>query len=283
MNRVNAITLLLTIVIVGVVVVYSQRRPLVGGPGGVRTFTSSAPLGGASKLDAEIRMGAGVLRLRTIDTGNAYEAEITRNEGWPVDVSYRDGRLRIGDRGPRFAGTTYTNEWTVGVSRRVPLDLEVTTGVGRATLDLTGMSGSAEIRAGAGDLRVEFGAGRGTVERLELRGGVGRFEALRLGNAGAARIEARSGVGEFILDFSGTPRGTTELEVHGGVGRVLLTVPSGLGVRVRASKGLTKSLRLEGFKRVGDDEYVNDTWATATAKLDVRASLGIGEFAVLVK
>ncbi len=139
MNRVNAIALLLTIAIVGVVVPYSQCRPLVGGPGGVRTFTSSAPLGGASKLDAEIRMGAGVLRLRTIDTANAYEAEFIRNEGWPVDVSYRDGLLHIGDRGPRFPGTTYTNEWTVGMSRRVPLDLEVT--------------------SGAGDVRVEFGAG----------------------------------------------------------------------------------------------------------------------------
>src|SRR3972149_1779235 len=127
------------------------------------------------------------------------------------------------------------------------------------------------------------GRRRGPAGGIRRRGGVGRLEALRRGSAGAARIEARSGVGEFILDFSGTPRGTTELEVHGGVGRVLLTVPSGLGVRVRASKGLTKSLRLEGFKRVGDDEYVNDTWATATAKLDVRASLGIGEFAVLVK
>lgn len=283
MNRVNAVALLLTIVIVGVVVAYSQRRSLVGGPGGVRTFTHSAPLGGASKLDAELRLGAGVLRLRTIDNANAYEAEIVRNEGWPVDVSYRDGRLRVSDRGPRFTGTTYTNEWTIGVSRRVPLDLEVTTGAGRATLDLTGMSGSAEVRAGAGDVRVEFGAGQGTVERLELRGGVGRFEALGLGNAGAARIEARSGVGEFILDFSGAPRGTTELEMHGGVGRMLLTVPSGLGVRVRASKGLTKSLRLEGFKQVGDDEYVNDAWATATAKLDLRASLGVGEFVVQVK
>src|SRR3972149_5003517 len=74
------------------------------------------------------------------------------------------------------------------------------------------------------------------------------------GNAGAARIEARSGVGEFILDFSGTPRGTTELEVHGGVGRVLLTVPFGLGVRVRASKGLTKSPRLRGVQAGGGDE-----------------------------
>ncbi len=283
MNREHTIALLLTIVIVGVVVTSGQRLPLVGRPGSVRTFTYSAPLGAESKLDAEIRLGAGVLRLRTIDTSNAYEAEITRNEGWPVDVRYRDGRLRVADRGTRFPGRTSTNEWIIGISRRVPLDLEVDTGAGRATLNLTGMNGSAEIRAGVGDVRLEFGAGRGTIRQLALRGGVGRFEALGLGNAGAARIEARSGVGEFVLDFSGATRGTTDLEVHGGVGRMLLTVPPGLGVRVRATRGLTRSLRLEGFRQVGDDEYVNRAWATAIAKLDVRASLGVGEFAVQVR
>jgi hypothetical protein len=35
-----------------------------------------------------------------------------------------------------------------------------------------------------------------------------------------------------------------------------------------------------GFKQVSDDEYVNDAWASATARLDVSASLGVGEFVV---
>lgn len=283
MNRENTIALLLTVVIVGVVLASGRGLPFGIRSGRVRTFTYAAPLGAAPRLVAEIHLGVGVLRLRTMDTGNAYEAEIVRNEGWPVEVEYRQGRLRVSDRGTRLLAATATNEWTIGITRRIPVDLEVDAGAGRAMLDLTGMSGSAEIRAGTGDIRVEFGAGRGTIQRLTLQGGVGRFEALGLGNAGAARIEARSGVGESVLDFSGAVRGVTEMEVHGGVGRILLTVPAGLGVRVRASRGVTQSLRLEGFRQLGGDEYVNDAWETARAKLDVRASLGVGEFAVQVR
>ncbi|MGH7751699.1 MAG: hypothetical protein ACREN5_02685 [Gemmatimonadales bacterium] len=96
-----------------------------------------------------------------------------------------------------------TNEWTVALNRRLPIDLEASTGAGRATFDLTGLSGSTEITAGAGQVRVEFTAPRGTVKLLEFRGGVGKFEAVGLGNAGAEEIEVRGGVGKYLLDFSG--------------------------------------------------------------------------------
>jgi hypothetical protein len=258
MSRANVTALLLTVLIVGAVVVYGPPRPFAGGrggvrfdertPGGGRTFTFSAPLAGVTILDAEIRMEEGVLHVRTIDSGNAYEAQIIRAAGRPVDVNYREGRLRITDRGRRFLGAGGRNEWTIGLTGRVPLDLEVHAGAGRATLDLTGMSGRAQIQAGAG----------------------------------ASRIEARSGIGEFVLDFSSAAQGTGELEVHAGVGRVLLLVPGNLGVRVRAGGGL-KHLRLQGFTQQGDEEYVNAVWGTAPARLDVRASLGVGEFVVQVK
>jgi hypothetical protein len=86
-------------------------------------------------------------------------------------------------------------------------------------------------------------------------------------------------VGEFHLDFSGEGRSTTRVEVRGGVGRMELVIPDGLGVRIKARGGVSR-LRLVGFKQVSDDEYVNDAWASATARLDVSASLGVGEFVV---
>ncbi|HEV8340247.1 MAG TPA: hypothetical protein VGR25_11420 [bacterium] len=39
-------------------------------------------------------------------------------------------------------------------------------------------------------------------------------------------------------------------------------------------------LRLVGFTQVSDDEYINAAWETASARLVISASLGVGEFVV---
>lgn len=276
MSRAQLLALLLTVVITALVAGS-------GRPGSLTTRTYSEPLAGAQKLDVRLSMGAGVLQVQMINSSNAYEASLVYNAGVPVSVDYQsrngEGKLRISDRGFRPLGGPYTNEWTIGLTRKVPLDLEVSTGAGRGVFDLTGMTGQVEINAGAGEVRVEFRETGGQLEELEFRGGVGRFEAVGLSNARAKRIEARAGVGEFVLDFSGTPSGTTMLDVRGGVGRITLLLPADLGVRLHV-RGRTSRLSIEGFTPSGEDEYVNSAWASAAARLDVRASLGVGEFAV---
>ena len=278
MNRTAWAALAVTAAIAALVVAAGNRASFFGGPG-VRTTTHRAPLGDVRRLEVALRMGAGTLTVRTTDGDSAYEATITQSELFNTEVGFRDGRLRIADRVPRRLGLSLTNEWTVALNRRVPIDLEASTGAGRGTFDLTGLSGSAEITAGAGQVRVEFTAPGGAVKALEFRGGVGKFEAVGLGNAGAEEIEVRAGVGEFHLDFSGEGRRTTRVEVRGGVGRMELVIPDGLGVRIKARGGVSR-LRLVGFKQVSDDEYVNDAWKSATARLEVSASLGVGEFVV---
>lgn len=283
MSRTQLLAVLLTVVITGLVAWSGQPGSLFRPPGSVTTRTYSEPLGGAQELDVRLAMGAGILRVHTIDSANAYEATLVHNAGLPISVDYRsrDGgrQLRISDRGFRPFGGSYTSEWTIGLTRKVPLDLEASTGAGRGVFDLTGMTGQVEINAGAGEVRVEFREAGGQLEELEFRGGVGRFEAVGLSNARAKRIDARAGVGEFVLDFSGAPSGTAMLDVRGGVGKVTLLVPPELGVRLHV-RGRTSRLSIEGFTRSGEDEYVNSAWASAAARLDVRASLGVGEFAV---
>lgn len=237
MNRTAWVALAVTAAIAAIIVAAVNRALFFGGQGEVRTNTHRAPLGDVRRLEVALRMGAGTLTVRTTDGDSAYEATITQNELFNTEVGFRDGRLRIADRAPRRLGLSLTNEWTVALNRRVPIDLEASTGAGRGTFDLTGLSGSVEITGGAGQVRVEFTAPGGAVKALEFRGGVGKFEAVGLGNAGAEEIEVRAGVGGFHLDFSGEGHSTTRVEVRGGVGRMELVIPHGLGVRIKARGG----------------------------------------------
>lgn len=280
MSRAPLLALILTLAITAAVVLAASRVPFGRGSGPVTSETYAQPLRGARELDVDLSMGAGTLRVETIDSENAYEAAVTHNAGVRVSVTYADGRLRISDRGFRFTGGRVTNEWTVRLTRKVPVKLEASTGAGHGTFDLTGLSGSADIRAGAGEVRVEFRENSGQLEELELRAGAGRFEVVGLGYARVRRVEARAGIGEFTLDFSGAEEGTTELDVRSGVGRVVLVIPEGVGVRIRVRRSPTSRLNLHGFTQVDEDEFTNAAWESARARVEIRARLGVGEFAV---
>ena len=255
-------------------------RRFVSGPGGVITDQHEGALGSASLLRATIAQGAGTLRVQTADAEAAYMAELTHERRTRIEVEYQNGDLRISDDRRRAPGVRRTNDWNITLSRRVPVDLRISTGAGRATLDLSGLQGNVDVRAGAGEVTVAFGEGDAAIEELGLRAGAGRFEATGLGYARARKIEAHAGVGEFQLDFSGPGRDLTEVEIDGGVGRMIVTVPDGVGVRVRARSGVTSRLTLPGFTQRGDDEHVNSAWERAAIRIDIRARLGVGGFEI---
>lgn len=278
MTRAERWALLATLVILAVVAF--GTRSTGGRLGGVQTDRYGAALADASRLDVTLTQGAGTMRVETMDGDRAYEATITHHAGIRIRTDYGGGRLVIRDERRNVAGRRTTNDWAIRLTRRVPLDLTASTGAGRGTFDLTGMRGRAEIRAGAGEVRVEFKAGEASLEALSLQAGAGRFEAVGLGYARARRIEARSGVGEFVLDFGGAAQGVTEVDVSGGVGKISIIVPDGVGVRLFARGGLTSRLNLAGFTQRGGGEYVNGAWDAAEAKVEIRASVGVGELEV---
>jgi hypothetical protein len=271
------------IVTAGILVLFAGGggRRFVGGPGGVVTDRHEGMLGGAQTLQAHISQGAGTLRIQTADTDAAYLAALTHDRRDRIDVMYRNGELRISDAGRRIPAGRITNEWDVTLSRRVPVDLRVSTGAGRASVDLSGLRGDVDVRAGAGEVLVSFSEGDAAIEELGLHAGAGRFVATGLGYARARRIEARAGVGELQLDFSGPGRDLTEVEISGGVGRIIVTIPDGVGVRVQGRGSMTGRLTLPGFAQRGGDEHVNAAWDTAPVRIDIRARLGVGGLEVL--
>jgi hypothetical protein len=193
-----------------------------------------------------------------------------------VDVGYRDGELRIVDDRRRMQAGRRTSEWDITLTRRVPIELEISTGAGRAAVDLTGLRGEVRVRAGAGAVAVTFGEGEAALEELELHAGAGRFEATGLGHARARAIDVRAGVGEVRLDFTGPGREMTEVEINGGVGQIIMTVPQDVGVRVRGRGGVPGRLTLPGFTQRDGDEHLNALWDTAPVRLDIRVRVGVG-------
>jgi hypothetical protein len=160
-----------------------------GRPGPTQRESRTIDRDASEALRAEIRMGAGSLRIRG-GSPNWMQADFVYNEpSWKPTVRYSTAGGRADliveqPSGKMIAGDT-TNEWDLQLNNDILTDIRVRAGAGEAHLDL----GSLTLRS----LDIEIGAGE---LRLDLRGAPTRDYEVRIkGGAGEATIHLPRDVG----------------------------------------------------------------------------------------
>jgi hypothetical protein len=192
---------------------------------------------GAESATVTLEFAAGELKIRALeDSPDLMDA---RFSGLPVERQYEvraeRGDLRLKSKEGNLAwwpGAVVENNWDLALSSRIPLTLDVDTGVGQATLDLSDLQVSEfSLNAGVGSVHVILPAmGRSTAE---VETGVGEV-VLEIPQGVAARIEADVGIGGLSIDGHRFPRegkyyespdyatadNRIDLEIKGGVGTI---------------------------------------------------------------
>jgi hypothetical protein len=206
-------------------------------PGPERTETRSVELDNSEEVRAELRMGAGELRVRG-GAAKLMEAKFVYNRlRLRPEVSYHNanggfrGHLLVEEPSGVHGGSN-RYEWDLAFNDEKPLDLEVKCGAGESHLDL-------------GD--------------LSLR-----------------RVNVEMGVGELRLDLRGAPKNDYTVSIRGGVGEATVYLPGGNGVGIEAeARGGIGGVQTTGLER-RDGRYVNDALghAKTTVRLDIRGGIG---------
>jgi hypothetical protein len=218
--------------------VSSGCGPDFGPAGPERTETRSVELDNSEEVRAELRMGAGELRVRGGAT-KLMEARFVYNRlRLRPEVSYHGGS-GSGFRGhllveePRGAhGGSNRYQWDLAFNNDKPLDLEVKCGAGESRLDL----GEVSLR----------------------------------------RLDVEMGVGELRLDLRGVPKNDYAVSVRGGVGEATIYLPGGSGVGIEAeARGGIGGISATGLEK-RDGRYVNDALghAKTTVRLDIQGGIG---------
>ncbi len=212
-----------------------------GSAGGGETVAIAQPLAEVSKGAISISAGAGEMRI----TGSPDPEELVTGTVEPLaNEQIRQEYKRSGDTGiytlqskgmSSFGFLSFGKRshgvWNLQLNQAVPLELDIQTGVGEATLDLSKLK--------LDRLKVGIGVGKTTVTlpgqgnfRAKVEGGVGQV-IIYVPASLAVRIEANAGIGS--VDVSGnfvregqaylTPGydkadGKVELDVNGGIGSI---------------------------------------------------------------
>lgn len=194
----------------------------------------------AKSAHARLEMGAGHL---TINGGakDFLDADFTYNDGFDepvVDYSVADGvgELKISQQSRTVHFGRSENDWSLGFSKDIPLELRVEMGAGQGDLHFHDVPLTRlDLHMGAGQMDVDFTGDRKTDLTADIQGGVGQATILLPKNVGVI-AHASGGIGSidangmkhqgdsYINDAYGKSPATIHLKVEGGIGQITLNV-----------------------------------------------------------
>lgn len=162
--------------------------------------------------------------------------------------------------------------WDIGLSPRLPLDLEVNGGSGRLDLDLSELQlTELNLDVGSGSVEADLPAVEEHYE-AQVDGGSGSC-TLRLADGADAGLKIDGGSGSFTIEIGDEAHVTLRLD--GGSGGFSIDVPDGAAVRVdvrdHGSGHVRVPSRLEHTRRGDDDEgtWESEGFGTADNRVEI--------------
>ena len=206
--------------------------------------------------------------------------ELTESQGTDTATGARRATVRFRSKAPmwvRIFGGIGDNDGnrprlTVTIPRGMPLDLDLTTSMGRSEVDLGGLTlREVSVTAAMGEHRVGFREPvvEG-VRELRLSNSMGNLNLENLGNARADTITASGSMGNVVANFGGAwePGAEADISFEQSMGELTLRVPS--SVRLEAD---VRESGKEGSSRPSEVAPPDDPKAP-TLRLKVNSSMG---------
>jgi hypothetical protein len=210
----------------------------------VRNEVQAIDLGSASTAKVLIEFGAGQLKVGG-GADKLMEANFRYNvDDWKPQINYRvngsQGELMVNNPGENNklpVGGEVINEWGIRLNEAVPLDLEIRTGAGESTLDLSTLEASnLRVDVGAGTTNLDLSGNWDHDVSAAIIGGVGTLSIKLPAEMGVhvemdtalVNVTANGLINEesgYVNKAFGTAAHTLTVKLQAGVGSVVLTVP----------------------------------------------------------
>jgi len=205
----------------------------------VQTMHKTVDLGGATHLDTTLRMGVGELTLKSLDTSvSAMSADFEfAPTTWKPEVTYSvsgsDGTLLV--RQPENIEISplknARNNWTVRLAKGIPTDLRLGLGVGTSDVDLRGIDlESLDVTTGVGKTTIDLSGPRARGLSGRIESGVGDLTLRLPASVGARVTGGKDGLGDFTADGVGVNSAGWVNDAYSGSGpKIEIELKRGIG------------------------------------------------------
>lgn len=271
----------------------------ISGDEEIKSDSFSEPKDGAKTARVKLDMSIGEAVVAPLEGGeNLLEADVTyvgeveltshRQDDHKIvrlGQKYRNS-VTFGSLKGLFGNREYEKlRWDVRLSRDLPLDLEINTGITSSRLHL----GDLQLT----DLRVNAGTGKtilsipamDRVYDVNVKGGTGELNLDIPPNA-QVDLDVSNGTGATNITFASNV--AADVKISGGVGSCNLTIPADAAVRIKASTGIGSIHMPDHFRQIkGGKDFISTsgTWETpgyelAERKITIKYNGGVGKLSV---
>jgi hypothetical protein len=255
-------------------------------PAEIEVLRESRPAGGAKELAVNVKFDVGQFEITRSPDDNLFsfdlqydkhrfEPKFTFDSG--DHASMRLEMNAMNSRGGFSGGRTKDNDLTLRLNDKVPIDLDLVTGVSESNLDLGGLQlRRIRLKGGVGKTEVTFDKPSSEkLKSLDVESGVGELVMHGLGNTQVESLRLQGGIGRTELDFtgdSGTTNSDTTIKV--GVGEVRLIIPRDASVEIQAEGGFLSNISAPSFDRSGNTYRHRGENGSATIRIRVESGVG---------
>jgi hypothetical protein len=182
-----------------------------------------------------------------------------------------------------WIGSGQKLRWDIGLTTRVPLDLEIHNGVGECNYDLSALHLTAlRIAGGTGEITASLPAGQYSAR---LDSGIGETH-ISIPSGANVDLQASAGTGEVQLDIA--DGAVVTAHVRGGIGEMNVRLPQNAAARIEYRAGIGGANLPARFNRVsgGDSWQPSGIWQTpdydtAARKIFIKFEGGVGGLKVI--
>ena len=221
------------------------------------------PLDGAEEAKVRIDSSVGELTVGALDNGeNLIEGTIysiereTILENYEMDGDSLDYHLHSEWAGSPISFEKTSNarlSWDLALTNEIPLDLNISLGVGESTLDLSELQVS--------ELDLSIGVGETTITLP-----VGEYKA-----------QVDGGVGQTTIEIPA--EGQIKLNVDGGVGEIVIKLPEDMAAKINVDRGIAGLSIPAGFSQ-DDDTYTSSGFDSAENWVEINVDQGVGNISI---
>jgi hypothetical protein len=253
------------------------------GPPDMQTMKESRPLASAKDLAVRVNYDVGALEVRSIKGADLFSLNLdydARRSSPQFDFDEGEQARLTLSMNTRMGlnHSKHGNDLNLRLNDAIPLDLDFSTGVSDAHMDMTDLDiRRLRLRGGVGRTDVSFDhAADMPMESLDVDSGVGNLTMRGLGNARIARMRVNGGVGKTELDFTGDLKDTrNDTDISVGVGHVRLTLPREAELTIEGEGGLLSNISAPGFDKEGHT-YTHRAAEASAARIYIRVRSGVG-------
>ena len=148
------------------------------------------------------------------------------------------------------------NQWDLGLSTVLPLDLTIEGGASENVFDFSGLQLSRlDIVQGASESIIRFDSPNPILmQNFTFKTGASSAKLYGLGNANFVSMSMSCGAGDYTLDFAGALTQNSTVDIKSGISNITIIIPADMNATIN-NQGTVSNINTQGTWLVQNETY----------------------------